>query len=55
MIGFINPANVESLKVGETWHVAITDVKERFCIVMPVYISKSKEETETQMMFFTKD
>lgn len=45
---FIHKDNVENIKVGETWHVAISEVHDRFLIVKPVYISLSADETESK-------
>ena len=45
---FIHKNNVENVKVGETWNVAISEVHDRFLIVMPVYIQLSVEETESK-------
>lgn len=45
---FIHKDNVENVKVGETWHVAISEVHDRFLIVMPVYISLTADETENK-------
>jgi hypothetical protein len=43
---FVHRSNLEPVKVGETWHVSITEIHPRFFIVMPVYISLTAKETE---------
>jgi hypothetical protein len=48
MVCFIDSKNVEEIKAGETWHVCVTKVLERYAIVMPVFISMTAKETEQE-------
>jgi hypothetical protein len=48
MIGFIHHDNREIVKAGEKWHVVVAEVKEKYCIVIPVFIAATEKEVEDE-------
>lgn len=48
MVGFIHKDTEKDIQVGEFWYVAIVEINAKYCIVKPVYISKTIDEVNTE-------